>query len=117
MGTAMALLVTSFTFVLFAVSWRILNWIWLKPRQLEKLLREQGFSGNPYRVLFGDMKDSSKLAKEAMSKPIDLSDNIAPRVQPFVHQIIRTYGIASLNLLIKSPSWANTDLENDESLD
>lgn len=88
----MALIVTSFTFVLFALSWRILNWIWLKPKQLEKLLREQGFSGNPYRVLFGDMKDSSKLAREAMSKAIDLSDNIAPRVQPFVNQIVRTYG-------------------------
>uniref|UniRef100_A0A803L2Y7 Cytochrome P450 n=1 Tax=Chenopodium quinoa TaxID=63459 RepID=A0A803L2Y7_CHEQI len=92
MSTIIALLATSFALLLVSISWRVLNWLWLRPRQLEKQLRKQGFSGNPYRLLYGDMKESSKMTKEAFSSPIGISDDIVPRVQPFTHQIVKNFG-------------------------
>jgi len=73
-------------------TWRALNWIWLKPKRLEKLLREQGCNGNSYRLLLGDLKDSYKMGKEAKSKPMDLSDDIMPRVIPYIQQLVQIYG-------------------------
>ncbi|XP_047329541.1 cytochrome P450 CYP72A219-like [Impatiens glandulifera] len=72
--------------------WGILEWIWLKPRRVENHLRSQGYRGNPYKVLFGDLKDFSALSKLARSTPISLSDDIVPRVVPFLHKTINTYG-------------------------
>ncbi|KAL5565062.1 hypothetical protein UlMin_028226 [Ulmus minor] len=74
-------------------AWRVLNWIWLRPKKLEKVLREQGLKGNSYRLFFGDSKESIAILKEARSKPMSLSDDdIAPRVLPFLHRTINTYG-------------------------
>ncbi|CAO2839305.1 unnamed protein product [Amaranthus hypochondriacus] len=92
MATIIALLATSFVLFLVSMSWRILNWLWFTPKKLEKLLRKQGFSGNSYRMLFGDMKEFSKMSKEAMSSPIGISDDIVPRVQPFTNQIVNNFG-------------------------
>ncbi|CAN4087297.1 unnamed protein product [Withania somnifera] len=74
-------------------AWRILNWVWFKPKDLEKCLRQQGFKGNSYKLLFGDTKEMMKMGKEALSKPIDFShDMIWPRVMPFFHKTINCYG-------------------------
>ncbi|XP_006364092.1 cytochrome P450 CYP72A219-like [Solanum tuberosum] len=74
-------------------AWRILNWVWFKPKKLEKCLRQQGFKGNSYKFLFGDVKEMMKMGKEALSKPIDFShDMIWPRVMPFFHKTINNYG-------------------------
>ncbi|KAL5565060.1 hypothetical protein UlMin_028224 [Ulmus minor] len=74
-------------------AWRALNWIWLRPKKLEKVLREQGLKGNSYRLLFGDLKESLSMSKEARSKPMSISDDdIAPRILPFLHHSINTYG-------------------------
>ncbi|KAL5565059.1 hypothetical protein UlMin_028223 [Ulmus minor] len=74
-------------------TWSVLNWVWLKPKKLEKVLREQGLKGNSYRLLFGDLKESLSMSKEARSKPMNLSDDdIAPRVLSFLHHSINTYG-------------------------
>lgn len=62
--------------------WRILNWVWLRPRKLEKILRKQGFKGNPYKIFFGDIREVVKMLAEAKSKPIGLADDILPRVVP-----------------------------------
>uniref|UniRef100_A0A0D3DWW4 Uncharacterized protein n=1 Tax=Brassica oleracea var. oleracea TaxID=109376 RepID=A0A0D3DWW4_BRAOL len=37
--------------------WRAVNWVWLRPKRLEKYLKKQGFSGNSYRILMGDMRE------------------------------------------------------------
>ncbi|PHT76757.1 Cytochrome [Capsicum annuum] len=79
--------------VLLVCLWRVMNWVWLRPKKLEKLLRQQGLKGNSYRMLYGDIKDLSGMVKEAMSKPMSLSDdNIAPRLVPFFLEIIKKYG-------------------------
>ncbi|KAA8538928.1 hypothetical protein F0562_025620 [Nyssa sinensis] len=73
-------------------AWRVLNWAWLRPRKVERCLRQQGLNENSYRLLFGDMKESSIMFKEAKSRPIHVSDDIVPRVIPFIHKSINNYG-------------------------
>jgi hypothetical protein len=74
-------------------AWKMLIWSWLRPKKLEKLLREQGLKGNPYKLLVGDMKEFLKMQKEARSKPMPVSDDIVPRVFPFSYQTVAKHGI------------------------
>ncbi|KAI7756179.1 hypothetical protein M8C21_027752, partial [Ambrosia artemisiifolia] len=39
--------------------YRILNWLWFKPKKIEKFLKDQGLKGTPYRFLYGDLKEYS----------------------------------------------------------
>ncbi|KAL6313449.1 hypothetical protein AAG906_004412 [Vitis piasezkii] len=80
-----------FLTVLISCLWRLLNWVWLRPKRLERCLREQGLAGNSYRLLHGDFKEMSMMLKEAYSRPISLSDDIAPRVLPFHCHFIKKY--------------------------
>ncbi|KEH38470.1 putative 11-oxo-beta-amyrin 30-oxidase [Medicago truncatula] len=73
-------------------SWKVLNLLWLKPKKLEKLLREQGLKGNQYRLLVGDMKEYFNMEKEAKSKSMNLSDDITPRVIPYYNESVRIHG-------------------------
>ncbi|KAL6565388.1 hypothetical protein OROGR_002339 [Orobanche gracilis] len=73
-------------------AWRMLNWLWLRPKKLEKLLREQGLQGNQYRFFVGDLKELLKMRKEAKSKPMNLSDDIVPRVFAYVQHSVNKYG-------------------------
>ena len=76
--------------------WKTLNWVWLKPKRLEKCFRQQGLTGNPYRFLSGDMKESFVMRKQARAKPMPLSDDIAQYVDPFLHQTVRNYGLSKI---------------------
>lgn len=80
--------------IVTVVTWacKILNWVWLKPKKLEKQLRRQGFRGNSYRFLFGDVKEHEILSRQANSKPISLDDDIAPRVVPLYDQQEKLHG-------------------------
>ncbi|XP_050384322.1 cytochrome P450 CYP72A219-like [Argentina anserina] len=87
----------SLNFVVFSILvcvWRVLNYVWLRPKKLERCLRKQGLKGNSYRLMTGDMKDSYMMLKQAQSKPINLSSchDIAARVIPYVHQTVKKYG-------------------------
>ncbi|KAG5235307.1 cytochrome P450 [Salix suchowensis] len=73
-------------------AWGVLNWVWFRPKRVERCLRQQGFAGKPYRFLVGDWKESSDMLQEARTKPIGLSDAILPRVMPFLHQVVKDYG-------------------------
>ncbi|CAA0813314.1 Cytochrome P450 72A15 [Striga hermonthica] len=48
--------------------------------------------GNSYRLLFGDFNQIRTLSREAKSKPINFTNNIIPRVIPFIHVAVRKYG-------------------------
>ena len=76
--------------------WKILDWVWLKPKRLEKCLRQQGLTGNPYRFLSGDIKENFAMSKQARAKPMALSDDIAQYVAPFLHQTVRNYGLSKI---------------------
>lgn len=74
-------------------AWKLVNWVWLRPKQLERCLRDQGFKGNPYRFLYGDSKEFASMIKEAKSKTMEASDdNIVPRVIPFHQYFINRHG-------------------------
>ncbi|CAI0409317.1 unnamed protein product [Linum tenue] len=72
--------------------WRVMNWLWIRPKRLERYLRSQGFDGRPYRFLKGDMKEALEMVKEAKSRQLDISDDAALRVFPFPHHTVKTYG-------------------------
>ncbi|XP_031280557.1 cytochrome P450 CYP72A219-like [Pistacia vera] len=74
------------------LAWRILNWVWWRPKKLERYLRQQGLSGKPYRLLYGDLKTTSIMLKQAKSRPINLGDDITPRLVPFLHKLVKDYG-------------------------
>ncbi|XP_057792293.1 cytochrome P450 CYP72A219-like [Salvia miltiorrhiza] len=73
-------------------AWRFLKWAWLTPKKLEKSLRQQGFNGNPYKFLLGDLNEIMKMEKESLSNPISFSDDFLPRIMPFVHKTLTNYG-------------------------
>ncbi|GAU46599.1 hypothetical protein TSUD_99490 [Trifolium subterraneum] len=100
-----------FTVIILTLTWawRFLNWVWFKPKKLEKLLREQGLKGNSYRFLIGDIKDFVKMQNEATAKPMNLSDDIAPRVYSFVHQSLEKHGKNSFIWLGPVPRLNITD--------
>ncbi|KAL4575517.1 hypothetical protein LXL04_022364 [Taraxacum kok-saghyz] len=72
--------------------WRISNWLWFKPKKIEKVLRDQGLKGNSYTFVFGDLKEMVQMTRDAKSKPMNLTHDIAPRVLPFIHKSITTHG-------------------------
>jgi len=74
-------------------AWKMLIWSWLRPKNLERVLREQGLKGNPYRLIVGDMKEYLKMENEVRSNPMNLSDDIVPHVFPYGHQNITKHGI------------------------
>ncbi|CAM8991972.1 unnamed protein product [Rhodiola kirilowii] len=87
----------------FTCAYRVINWLWLTPKMLERNLKRQGLKGNSYRVLYGDMKDNMKMMQDAKSKPISLSDNIIPRVMPYVEHCLATHGKNSIMWLGPRP--------------
>ncbi|CAI9296483.1 unnamed protein product [Lactuca saligna] len=70
----------------------ISNWLWFKPKKIEKFLRDQGLKGSSYKFLLGDLKEMVLMSTEAKSKPMNLTHDIAPRVSPFIHKSIAAYG-------------------------
>ncbi|KAL3733970.1 hypothetical protein ACJRO7_023337 [Eucalyptus globulus] len=89
--------------VLTTWAWRAVNWVWLRPKRLERLLRQQGLSGKSYTFLVGDLKENLRMLKEAKSKPIAVSDDIKPRLLPFLHQSFQTYGKYSFTWMGPTP--------------
>lgn len=72
---------------------RILYWVWIRPKKLEKILRKQGFKGNSYRLFHGDTKDFTAIEKEAISKPINLLDDFIPRGAPVHFSVVSNHGM------------------------
>ncbi|EOA32211.1 hypothetical protein CARUB_v10015468mg [Capsella rubella] len=72
-------------------TWKTVMWVWLKPKMLECFLRGQGLPGTPYTPLVGDLRNFRVLLK-ARSKPINLTDDIIPRVMPVTLNMLQTHG-------------------------
>lgn len=95
-ATSISIAISLACVVLVTISWSILNWVWLKPKKLERCLRKQGFNGNPYRLLHGDTKDSARMYLESKSTPPlrVLSNDHLSRVIPFFIQTLNKYGMS-----------------------
>ncbi|KAJ9554679.1 hypothetical protein OSB04_018724 [Centaurea solstitialis] len=90
--TAVVCLIAVTAILAFYV-WRILNFLWLKPKKMEKFLRDQGLKGTSYRFMVGDLKELEKMGNEARSKPMSVTDhNIAPRVLAFFRKSVTDHG-------------------------
>ncbi|XP_059283665.1 cytochrome P450 CYP72A219-like [Lycium ferocissimum] len=83
-----------FAFTLVVIyAWRLLNWAWFRPKKLERCLRKQGLKGNSYKLISGDLKESSKSIEDAKSKPLNVSDDdISPRILPYIVETIKKHG-------------------------
>ncbi|KAK2999233.1 hypothetical protein RJ639_022977 [Escallonia herrerae] len=94
MEIAPGLIAVSVVLASIVVTWtvRLVNWVWVRPKKLEKCLREQGLNGNPYRILDGDMEEYSTLTRQVKSQVIKGSDDVVPHVLPHLHHIITQYG-------------------------
>ncbi|KAL2497001.1 Cytochrome [Forsythia ovata] len=78
---------------------------------MEKSLRRQGLNGSSYRFLYGDLKDLIGMMQKAKSKPINLSDDIKPRVIPFFLKTLQKYGTNAFMWLGPRPLVIITDPE------
>lgn len=74
------------------VIWRVVNWVWLRPKKFEKHLRKQGFNGNSYRFLYGDTKEHMSTLMATRSNPIPISHDVPSRTTPFLCKLVRDYG-------------------------
>ena len=95
METIGKLVITIVVVVIVRWGWNLLNWVWLKPKKLEKWLRNEGYNGNSYKLPSGDMAEFAKTVKEAGSKPIPITHDITSYALPFDHHIISKYGISN----------------------
>ncbi|KAI3722964.1 hypothetical protein L2E82_34212 [Cichorium intybus] len=80
--------------VVVLCAWRVVNILWIRPKKLEKYLRNQGFNGSKYKLFFGDMKEFSSMFQESRSKPLSLDDDdgVLPRVLAFNDHFLQKYG-------------------------
>lgn len=76
------------------VTIKVINKVWLKPKKLEKYLKAQGFKGNPYRILLGDMGDYVRVTKAEQPKQINLSGDVSQHALPYIHYIVQKYGMS-----------------------
>ncbi|XP_028763703.1 cytochrome P450 CYP72A219-like isoform X2 [Neltuma alba] len=90
-------------------AWKVVSWLWLRPKKLERLLRQQGLQGNPYRLLTGDSTEMFNMHMQAKSKPMDLSHDILPRASSFVNHIVNKYGKSTFIWLGPVPRIILTD--------
>ncbi|KAH9755239.1 putative cytochrome P450 superfamily protein [Citrus sinensis] len=92
---------------------------WVKPKRVERKLKQQGIAGRPYKLLIGDVKEFVRLITEAWSKPINLSHQIVQRVDPFTLDNVQKYRKISFcwagttpRLIIKDPELMTQVLSN-----
>lgn len=105
------ILIAGFSFIALIYTWKLLNWAYLRPKRLEKALIKQGLRGNSYRLVYGDMKEIVNSMEEAKSKPINLDDDIKPRVLSFFIKIIQKHGNECFFWLGPRPSVMITEPE------
>nr|GEV13630.1 cytochrome P450 CYP72A219-like [Tanacetum cinerariifolium] len=91
--------------------WEVFTWVWLKPKRLEKWLRDQGYKGNSYKLLIGDMRELATMVKEAKSSQIPITHDITSHCLPFDHHILTKYGKRSFMWFGPIPRIYITDPE------
>ncbi|XP_027356918.1 cytochrome P450 CYP72A219-like [Abrus precatorius] len=104
-------MISSFALFVFYVMIRLVNNFWWRPRNIEKILRQQGIRGSSFKPFAGDISEMKNSAQKASSKAIPLKHQIVPRVIPFVHKMVQQYGNVSLCWFGRRPRVIIADAE------
>ncbi|XP_063935032.1 cytochrome P450 72A397 [Daucus carota subsp. sativus] len=92
-STIASIIISVISVFILSFTIKLAKKFWLRPKKVEKRLREIGFKGNSYRFFYGDAKEMEQMRIRVLSKPIDLSsDDIASRVLPYHHYLAQKYG-------------------------
>ncbi|XP_039001934.1 cytochrome P450 CYP749A22-like [Hibiscus syriacus] len=78
-------------FFLIALIKFLYDYLWI-PLRIQHMLNSQGIKGPPYRFIHGNNKEVAEMKKEALSKPMGLTHDIFPKVQPHLYSWINKYG-------------------------
>ena len=87
-----SLFIGAFSLLLLWGAAQALERAWLRPRRLDRALREQGMRGTVYRPPVGDLMEHKRLKKEASAKPMPLSHDIIARVEPLLLRSMKEFG-------------------------
>ncbi|XP_021848477.2 cytochrome P450 CYP72A219 [Spinacia oleracea] len=91
--TASSVLISVVCVIVLTMLMKVVNWVWLKPKKMEKLLKQRGLSGTSYKFLFGDLKEFTSMRAETLKTAITgFSHDYFPRVEPLRHQIASKFG-------------------------
>ncbi|KAK9003503.1 hypothetical protein V6N11_061062 [Hibiscus sabdariffa] len=108
------------SFFLLAVIKFLYDYLWL-PLRIQHILNSQGIKGPPYRLIHGNSKEVVKMKKEALSKPMGLTHDIFPKLQPHHYSWTNKYGKNYLfwigvraQLVISEPELVKEVLRNSE---
>ncbi|PON97253.1 Cytochrome P450, E-class, group I [Trema orientale] len=71
---------------------KIFHKLWWAPTRVKHLMGLQGVKGPSYRFIHGSTKEIMSMQKEAMARPLGLSNNIFPKILPHVHCWTNLYG-------------------------
>ncbi|KAK3433226.1 hypothetical protein EUGRSUZ_D00765 [Eucalyptus grandis] len=71
---------------------KMLHKFWWRPIQIQRKMASQGIKGPAYRFFYGSTKEMLQMKREATSRPMSLSHDIFPYVQPHFHKWTQTYG-------------------------
>ncbi|KAK1352110.1 Cytochrome P450, family 72, subfamily C, polypeptide 1 [Heracleum sosnowskyi] len=91
-ATIASIVISVLSLVILRYTIKLANRYWFRPKKIEKRLRELGFRGNPYRIIFGDAKDLVAMRGQLTSKPMELSDDITPRILPYQRHMAQKFG-------------------------
>ncbi|KAG5114074.1 hypothetical protein JHK82_037343 [Glycine max] len=97
--------------------WKLLKWVWLRPKRLERALRAQGLQGNPYSLLIGDTKEmytvlmQAARSQQSTSSFLSKDNDAAPHITTFNHHIVNKFGKNSFFWEGTKPKVVITDPE------
>ncbi|QCD86735.1 hypothetical protein DEO72_LG3g1261 [Vigna unguiculata] len=71
---------------------KMMNTLWLRPKRLEKLLREQGLRGDPYSLSPSNSNINHAPQNNRRSQSFLVSDDVAPRLSLPSHNTVAKHG-------------------------
>ncbi|KAL1181186.1 hypothetical protein V6Z11_A02G031400 [Gossypium hirsutum] len=108
------------SFFLLALIKFLYDYLWI-PLRIQHMLNSQGIKGPRYKFIHGNNDEATQMTKEALSKPMALTHDIFPRVQPHIYSCISRYGRNFLywdgvrpELVISEPELIKEVLKNSE---
>ncbi|KAK3442882.1 hypothetical protein EUGRSUZ_B03128 [Eucalyptus grandis] len=91
----MIVLWTSLFLLPFSALAIALHKLWWTPCRIQRTMASQGIRGPPYKLFYGNTREILQFKNEASSRPMNLSHDIFPRVQPHISTWTGTYEVVN----------------------